>query len=213
MAARNGHASGGDVASDAAAASVIDSPAVGKGRYRLSNGIVLEFRHVSPRAIRQAAQRVPEPEVPVVRVEAKGRDEPNPNDPAYIAAMAKYLEDVALAGQAVAFMLGVRPLEIPPDMHEVDDDAWVDELAAVGIEARREPAPARLYDWLTLYAITSDEDLFACTALATQQVGLTEGEVQSALASFRGRTGRYTDRADRSADEDGQRDPVQEGVS
>lgn len=208
----NGHGSDGSVAA-AEAVRVIESSTTGSGRYRLANGVLLEFRHVAPYALRQAQQRVKEPDVPVVHVASKGRDEANPNDPNYLAAYAAYLEELALAGQAVGFMLGVRPVEVPDGMHWPDSDEWVDELSVAGIEARREPVPARLYDWLRLYAIASEEDLYVCTALATQQVGLSEAEVAAAVSSFRRRKGRGPDPSAGSAAADGQRDPVQADVA
>jgi hypothetical protein len=60
--------------------------AANRAELTLSNGVVLTFRPVTPSligAVRDGARIAVSEPAPVTYLEAKGRDEPNPNDPAY----------------------------------------------------------------------------------------------------------------------------------
>lgn len=171
----------------------LESTVENAATYRLSNGIVLEFTHVPPQAVRRAMSAVKEPEVPTFHNDQKDRDEPNPMDPDYLRDLQTWIAATAEAGQAVAFMLGVKVVSVPEDMLDVDDGEWIEEVEEVwkitcpddDLTVPVSSPKERLLSWLRYYAITSDIDTYITTSICMQRIGLTEEEVQAAVASFR----------------------------
>lgn len=171
----------------------LESSVENTATYKLSNGIVLEFTHVPPQAVRRAMSAVKEPEVPTFHNDQKDRDEPNPMDPDYLRDLQTWIAATAEAGQAVAFMLGVKVLSVPEDMLDVDDGEWIEEVEEVwkitcpddNLMVPVSSPKERLLSWLRYYAITSDIDTYVTTSICMQRIGLTEEEVQAAVASFR----------------------------
>lgn len=170
--------------------------------YTLANGIVLKLKPVPPLALRAASARIPEPVVPKVRIESQDRDEDNPNDPNYQMAVMQKSVDQTNAMFTVALLVGTAVDHIPDGLYGPDDDGWITELrealALVGDEAepvaiREAPERARYLDWLRLYAVVTDADLYMLSMILVQGVVLSESEVQAAMASFRDRIRRYAD--------------------
>ncbi|KKM76232.1 hypothetical protein LCGC14_1382240 [marine sediment metagenome] len=177
-----------DNGAQAAAAAVTDMESQSKpvNRFKLSSGIVLEFRHVPPAAVRRAMSMVEEPKVPTTFIPEKDREEENPNDPSYLRAMQEWVADVSDAAQKVAFILGVIPVDIPEGMYAVDDGEWIEELEAAGVPVPHETAAERRLSWLLYYAIISEDDLYLTTRMSLQKMGVTDAEVTAAIESFRG---------------------------
>lgn len=159
--------------------------------WRLENGVVLNIRPVPPHALRAAAMRIEEPKVPRVYVPSREREEENPNDPEYRRSIRQYAADVAQAGLVVGLMLGTTVQSVPEGMYRPEHDGWITELreayrlAGVEVTIHETPEMARYLDWLQMYAIQTDIDLFTVTRLVTTSHYLLESEVQRAAASFR----------------------------
>lgn len=164
--------------------------------YRLANGIVLRLKPVPPLAMRAAAARIPEPVVPKVHLASQDREEDNPNDPGYQAALFQKSIDQTNAMFTVALLIGTEVESIPEGYYGPQQDEWITQmretLVLVGSEddvprVRETPERARYLDWLRLYAVTSDVDLYMLSMMLVQGVALSESEVQAAMASFRDR--------------------------
>lgn len=160
----------------------------------LRNGIVLRLKQVAPYLVRRAAEHLTRPEVPMAMVEAKGVEEPNPADPEYQRSLIRYYEEQETASLTTALVLGSEIVSVPPEMHGVDDDAWITEIdeamALIGgrVNLHRE-GKARYVDWLNYYALSDEIDRFRLARLTTSGYALTEREVQAATDAFRRRIG------------------------
>jgi len=188
---------------EAAAAAV----SLSQGRKRielitLSTGVVLRLRPVAPTVMDRARQSVPMPQPPMIRNEAKEKDEPNPNHPEYLKALRLYDEQLVLAAWRAAAILGTSVESLPEGFPGPDDDRWIEELEAglpegEELDVQRDmDTPrhknARYFDWLSLYAFGTEEDAFTVSALATSTVSLTEEEVAAYVESFRDSQARRT---------------------
>lgn len=78
---------------------------------------------VSPGLPQDAAGRLSPPPVPMWHNEKKGRDEPNPSDPSYLAALGKYESDRGKAAMDTLTMEGIELLDPLPE-----DGRWIRKL-------------------------------------------------------------------------------------
>lgn len=174
----------------------------------LSTGIALRVKPVPGRILADAARLVPKPAIPKVMNTDRGREELNPDDPGYIAALAEWAQQTSEASFNVALAVGTTVESIPDGMHGPDSDAWVEEVGSsyevVGMESpiRREPAKARYLDWLLYYALGRDEDNFVLTKVLFSTHMITREELADAINSFRGLAQRRID-PERSGDAGG----------
>lgn len=188
-------------------------------RVTLSNGIVLKVRPVNAAVQNRAALSIPLPPVPTV-AGAHGVEEENPNDPDYIDACAvvagKRLDKV---GDAL-YTLGSTVEFVPEGMYPPEDDGWIEELAAVGIELpdySAAPATllgvargrvARYRDWLKLYALATYQDGQHLWNAVVARSMVLEAEVLAAVAMFRRGAERHADNGLSAAPDGGDGDRV-----
>lgn len=153
----------------------------------LSCGVVLRFKPVPSLAIREAAMRIEAPQVPVVHMEDKDRDEENPNDPDYLRAVAEYEAAKALVANDVILLLGSDIESVPEGIAALQDQSWVQDLQALGIEFDTENHAARKLAWLKFYILRTDEDSIKALMGPMRSAGVSEVDVAKAMASFRDR--------------------------
>lgn len=179
-----------------AAADAVDELDEPNNTLTLQSGVVLRLSPVPPELLRRAASKIPEPQVPRIYLEDKGREENNPNDPAYLKALEERIELQTLAQVNVAVLYGTAIERVPEGFPGPDDRAWWGSLVEdgflteddVGTERRR------YLNWVLMRAaLGSDETLLFARVIAL--CGLTEGEVQEVVSSFRGRGIRGDDRS------------------
>jgi hypothetical protein len=185
-----------DVATDAAvappateviaeAAQVASSLNGGRGgTVRLGNGVVLKLRPVAPLAIREAAIRGNPPQIPIVHLADKDRDEPNPNDPDYLRANQEYAARQLFQVSDVLMLMGSEFVSAPDDVFPPTSDEWADMLRSTGMEIDTSNKYTRYLSWLRLYALTSEGELSQVLAGVVRLSGVTEVEVQRAAAAF-----------------------------
>jgi hypothetical protein len=155
-----------------------------KDRYASSNGIVFKLKRVSRMLVVDAGRKIALPKVPRVFIEAKGRDEENPNDPDYINALreAQYLRGMTAVGIVLAF--GTEVFTKPESVVAVDEDSWRDDLTELGMEVP-DKGKARYVSWLKYYAL-NDDDFNALTEAAFRYSGMvSEEDVKKAAEQFR----------------------------
>ncbi len=178
--------------------------------FELANGITLELRPASPYLMKSIAEETEagRPQPPVQHVEAKGRDEPNEDDPEYQQALRQWLSDTGWRTLHVLAATTVKVIEVPDGIWAYDSEDWAEEMASVyGLALEANPK-RRLAQWLLLQ--TTDADLLDLGPMLMQQAGAEEAEVQRALDSFR-RNG--TRGADTGGPPDGVGDDADTGVS
>jgi hypothetical protein len=148
----------------------------------LPYGVTGTIIPVPPQLVEEVTSRIREPEVPVWHNEDKGRDEPNPSDPEYLAAIeeAERLRGIASIDTMALFGIDIDGLP--------DDDKWLKKLTLM--EKRG------LLD-LSDYDLEDEEEkefvykrFVALNNTVLQQIikvsGITAEEVEAAEASFPG---------------------------
>jgi hypothetical protein len=180
--------------------------------YTLDCGVVLGIKPVAPMLVRRAMLTLEDqtPTPPKVHIDHQDRDEINYNDPGYLAAKARFEETQFETASNTLLAVGTWIKHIPEGMTGPDDDAWVEEADFLQVEvqlqcwrcAKSEPVEgktcsgctkARYLSWLHLHAITTEAEWVRLMVAVGQRTGISEEEVQAALASFRSGTLGRTD--------------------
>ena len=155
------------------------------GKITLSTGVVLKIIDVPLYAFDAVRQRMTSerPKVPTGYIEAKDRDEPNPNDPDYIAAIEDY--DAKVNGKLVDMVitLGTEVESIPSEFPEAKDKTWADKITRAGILVPDEEHERSLV-WMKLCAMRTGQDLQSVLFACLRNAGVTEEDVAVATASF-----------------------------
>lgn len=154
-------------------------------RLTLRCGAVLLFSPVSPLALREAAVTVVQPAVPIVRL-TDGRDEPNPNDPDYIAALDRFQNDQIFRVANVVMLMGTKLESVPEGVDKPEDEDWIEMLETLGITVPHATKHQRYLSWLRLYALRANDEVTAIIGNVVRLSGVTEVEVQRAASAFRG---------------------------
>jgi hypothetical protein len=184
----------------AAANAMLRRTGVNRAELTLSNGIVLTFRPVTPSLITAVREELESryPAAPVTYLEAKGRDEPNPNDPAYQNELRRLMARTERVLNDLVVAAGVEIKSVPEGYFNLEDPGWLEDprivvACASGYSFDRDDAIQRKVTWLRYYAVETwlDDRLF--NRVPIELAGITEAEVQSAVDAFRGLQGRGTD--------------------
>jgi hypothetical protein len=178
----------------------------------LSTGVVVRLSPVSSSLVEEMKAAIPMPAVPVVYIEEKEREEENPNDPRYMAAVEEVHTERADAMFDALVMFGV---ELPDGLPE--DDTWLRKLKLLEKRTPLDLSGFNLKDEFDLeflykrYVAVAGEDLRIIGALH----GYNPLEVARARAMFLGDKGGRADRGiptvadDKDADRD---EPADAGV-
>lgn len=167
------------------------------------NGLKLKLHpnRMSKQLIYDAASAIIDPPVPVYHSEETGRDEPNPNDPAYIAALEEAQNRRAWASIKALLVLGTSIEEVPPGTERPEETDW-DMVAAVrGWKRDRIPDdPYSRYEaWLRYFGlIGTGNELVEFVQLVRWlfvAAGMTAEAAAQIVATFRDAEGRRPDRA------------------
>lgn len=173
-------------AADAAAEQINGGSAKYPETVTLENGIVLRFKAFPSEMVRRVADKLPEPEVPVVMNEDKGREEPNPNDPTYLRAVAQHQQDAWSAAVDVMIAAGTEIESVPEGLHRPEGNQWLELAQHFGVEVEVETPLSRYISWVQLYAIAGSSDWMKVLLPLIQRAGMSEEEVARAVKSFRG---------------------------
>lgn len=149
----------------------------------LSCGVVLKTRPVPPMILSKIDKKYPEPPMPTVYDEDRGRDIPNPQDPNWLKAVDRNAEDKGTALIDVIAGLGTTVHFVPEGMYHAEQDEWAEQLEYYGLEIP-EKGIGRYLSWLKFYVIASGEDLALIAKKAAKSLGVTEEEVATAINNF-----------------------------
>lgn len=151
----------------------------------LSNGVVLKIKPMPPMLLTSVQNSIPEPAIPVVFLEDKGRDEPNPNHPEYIRAMNERAEALAMATSNLILYACTSAVSVPEGVFGPDDDGWVRLTEMAGIKFDKNDKIERYLAWLRSYAVATIDDMNKVQTLPLQLAGTMETEVEAVQDSFR----------------------------
>lgn len=154
-------------------------------RIVLSNGIVLKVKPMPPMLLNSVSNSIPKPPVPMVFLEDKGRDEPNPNDPNYIQAEADRQTALSLAIMNTILYACTEIEEVPANCWGVESEEWLALPRLAGIKFDPDDKIERYLTWLRSYAIATMQDMNKAQTLPLMLAGITEPEVDDVMESFR----------------------------
>jgi len=161
----------------------------------LKSGVKLLLKPVPPYAIWAAIEKLEEPKVPIVMIEAKGREEENPFDPEYLEQVNEFNAKRANAIHELMWVFGTKLLEVPEGMPGPEENEWTEQLEYLGINLSAMKGE-RYVQWLKYCAITHADDIEAFTLAQTRLGGATEEDVAKVAESFRSDEERDTDMGD-----------------
>lgn len=145
-------------------------------------GVVLQLARVNTLIIEEQTRKLAVPKPPKVYLKEKEREEENPNDPEYLAAVNDY--NRALGDLAVDYyiMLGSTALVVPSEVPAVDSD-WPEWFEQVGIDMSWVAAagPRRYLAWVK-YVACSDHNEYLAIPQRVQVMSGLVAEVDAATA-------------------------------
>ncbi len=160
----------------------------------LENGAVLRIRKPATMLLSnvmlQLQKTDPIPEPPMVFIEDKGRDEENPNDPAYKAAMLQWNANsvVRMFNALSVASLSIKDLN---GTYDPEGEEFADFLEAVMID-RASGKAGRFLQWLNSYALVKSEAR-QLTHWMMRLAGVGEEDVAEATKFLEGDTQRSAD--------------------
>lgn len=161
-------------------------------RIELSNGVVLKIKMVSRNAVSYAARNAmkehPEPQVPMVWIEDRGRNEPNANDPDYIQAYRLYQIEVSARIMDVLYARAVEVVKMPDDVPGPDSQEFQDYVELAMGEELRKSELGRLVQWLRYWAVPEEDELDLQSRLL-QLAGVPVQDIKEVETIFPSNTG------------------------
>ena len=160
----------------------------------LSTGVVLKLRTPSEMVVESSfrALKKDEPKPPRMYIEAKGREEENPSDPDYLAALKQWKVNVGMRGLRALIPSGTTLESVPEGLPGPDDEDYLDLMASMTID----PGVGRFtryVQWVLHVACAGVDDIDSLTKTLERLVGVTEEDVAKAQAMFQGDKGGATD--------------------
>lgn len=150
----------------------------------LSTGVILSPKKVSPFVIQSITLKFKDPKVPFVYIEDKGRKEYNPMNPDYLAEKEEVEARRSMALIDAVIALGTQLENIPKDFPTPEDDKWLEDLNAAGLEIDGSNERLRYRSWVKFIAAPSVEDVQTLVSKVLSYIGVSEEDVATATANF-----------------------------
>lgn len=155
-------------------------------------GLRFKLRKMSRMALVEAGRKVIDPKVPVVWIEDKQRDEPNPNDPDYKEELNRAAWTRSTTIVNTCLVLGTALISTPDDLDSIESTEWIEQLEFIGLEVP--PGKyARYAAWVRYYALDDDELTDLVIHIQRFNGVVTEQDVQQAAEEFKSIETRDTD--------------------
>lgn len=151
--------------------------------FTTEKGVVIRYNKVSSDAVRKAYTAVPIPKPPEVWIKDRGRYEPNPADPGYIAEMAAYSHKTQLIASTIYLMHGTDIVAVPEGVPNFDSDEWFEGFEQYWDIPKG--ALARKTQWLQMFILDDDEKNRVVTDIMVMSGFLIEEDVTAVINSFR----------------------------
>lgn len=152
----------------------------------MSSGVQFRVKVVSKFALGGITERYTkdQPKVPLVFVQAKGRKEPNPDDPDYQEAMRFWQLSLAMAVNNFLILRGseLLPESVPDTLVRHDEQEWADEAVFYGTDINNRKA---LYlDWVKYVAAPDERDVTNLLYAIGRKSGINQEDVAEAVNRF-----------------------------
>ena len=180
----------------------------------LSNGVVLGLKSVPLFLVRAVGSKLTPPKAPKIHLDDRDADVDNYDDPDYLDAMTAHGNTVFDTTANLLLLAGTTLKHVPENVPGPASEEWLGVLKFFCVDAGLDldDERQRYLAWLRYYALESPEDIANVTDTVSRLSGITEGAVQQAISSFRGRKIRRSDNGV-SFEGSGDGDSVQEGVA
>ncbi len=140
----------------------------------LSTGVRVRITSVSGSLVDEIQNLIKEPSIPVWHNPDKDRDEPNPNDPEYLTAVAKCQHDRTMSSIDAMILFGVELVDGMPE-----DKGWLKKLKFIGIKVDEADSFSIEFAYKK-YIVVGAPDL----PVVLSKTGIAPGDVENAVASF-----------------------------
>jgi len=154
----------------------------------LSTGVVLKANRVSSVLFAELARKFVAPVPPIWHNADIGRDEENPNDPAYLREKEKYNTDLGLAVLNAVILFGTSIVSIPQNIERPESNGWKTKLDISGIDVG-ETEEHRYIAWVKYVATTCQEDYDKIETAVAGISNVLEDDVSIASQIFRDNEG------------------------
>lgn len=159
----------------------------------LSNGVVLRAKKIPPMLANKLNSRFVHPPVPVFYAEDKARAVPNYNDPQWMEACQRVDEERGTALMDLMAGLGTEIISLPPDVQDITDTGWADDVETFLETPVPEFGRARHVAYMKYYILIDNEDWAKVARKVQAKMGVSEEEVAGAMDRFRGEEKRQAD--------------------
>lgn len=155
------------------------------GLIHFSTGVVLGKRPIPKQTAKILYDRFEEtkPTPPMFYNPNKNRDEPNPADPDYLAALEEHQVDFLLGVIDFAILKGTYVIEKPDEIEDLDGEDWLEELEYLGITIPKSKK-LRYLLWVKYVAAITDEDQKELLSQSTSLLGVSEAAVEQEMSKF-----------------------------
>ena len=147
---------------------------------RLSTGVVLKAKQANPNVLIRIMTTQRRPTPPVFFSKTMGREMENPDHPDYISRVKAWEMDYNNGMLNALVGLGTTLESKPKDMPGPNDDAWLKEYEALGLEVIRDSAAWRYITWVLFKAAVNEKDTAEIGAKVKSLSGVKEADVKSA---------------------------------
>jgi len=149
----------------------------------LSTGYRAKIKPVSVTLVDAAVSKIVDPDPPMVMIEDKGREEPNPLDPKYLRTLNENMHKRSMASVDIMILMGVKLLDPIPE-----DSEWLIPLQQLQRLGHIDLSMYDLKDDLDRefvfkrFVAIGNDDL----KLVTARMGISEADIKAAEAAFPG---------------------------
>lgn len=161
-------------------------------------GVRFKLKGVAPYLLREAGKKFVAPKIPTFINPEKDREEENPNDPDYKAALSLYGQQLGELTQRMYLGWGCKPLDLPDTITPLEDDSWVDDIEEVAEIAVPRKGTPRYVAWLRYHVFPDIEELLELNQAIMRFNGVVfEADVQAAADTFKSDEARQPDSDDK----------------
>lgn len=146
----------------------------------LSTGVVLRCKQANPLLLMNVMAAYPRPKPPVWHNPTMGRQMENPDDPAYIEAVANWKLESSNATLKALILLGTEVVKVPKGIPKAEDNQWLEIISLLNIPMNPDNKSWRYLNWVMSVATNGVEDLNKISEVVGRLSGVPEKNVKAA---------------------------------
>lgn len=171
---------------------MVNKNSVGSPKTRsitLASGVVLNVHKTPTMLIGDLTRRFPRPKPPKWFNPDTGKEEDNPDHPAYVQALSDWQMELSMSMLDNMIIQGTEIVSVPEGFSKVDDTDWSERIEAGGFVITNKAK--RYLAWVKYVACgEDDDDISLLTEEIGKMSGVSEKDVDTSLDRFRDNPGR-----------------------